>query len=351
MSGTNPSAPNRRHLLEGVLVLLLLVTACSSADNTEVAVETVSAEPVEVIELLPPEPTTSPDTTEAPAAQLNCGAAMTTGVNEITLTTDGVEYETRVFVPSSALENELLPAVIVWHGLTFDGPTIASYTGFEDLAEKEGFLAVFPTGHPFPEDPTFSLGNGWELPDWKDSSSKNDVGFATDLLDELGANWCADPEHIFSVGDSLGGFFTSVIVCELADRIAAAASVSGVIHDESCVPPRSVPYMAIHGTADDIVPFETGGTSIFGEGAVPELGPKDSFELFVDDFGCDAEPNASEIGENTTRLEYTACDGSVPLAFYIIEGDGHTWPGSVGIGETTTNDFKATEVIWDFFKE
>ena len=45
-----------------------------------------------------------------------------------------------------------------------------------------------------------------------------------------------------------------MLACEMGDRFAAVAGVSGVILPDDC--PGSVPIVILHGTADSIVPFD-----------------------------------------------------------------------------------------------
>ena len=102
----------------------------------------------------------------------------------------------------------------------------------EALAEAERFIAVHPTGVPAEGDTR----NSWQLASSPGDGSRDDVAFADSLIDELIANWCADPDRIYSIGMSNGGFFTARLVCEMADRLAAAVSVAGLYHPDGCSP-------------------------------------------------------------------------------------------------------------------
>ena len=144
------------------------------------------------------------------------------GLTETVLTAGGGDHPVRIFVPSS-FAGAPLPVVIDWHGLGSDGTQQAIYSGYETLAEAEGFIAVHPTG----------LGNTWELYDER-TRTRDDLAFVDALLDLLVEEWCADPQRIYSTGMSNGGYFTARLLCERADRIAAAASVAGTYHPEGC---------------------------------------------------------------------------------------------------------------------
>ena len=115
------------------------------------------------------------------------------------------------------------------------------YSDYEAVAEEQGFIVVHPTG--VADEPGGP--NSWQL-FHSEGDTRDDLAFAGALIDELVANWCADPTRVYSTGMSNGGFFTAHLICEMADRIAAAVSVAGTYHPPGCVPSRDVPYMAIH---------------------------------------------------------------------------------------------------------
>ena len=47
------------------------------------------------------------------------------------------------------------------------------------------------------------------------------------------------------------------------------------------------------------------------------------------------------------------CPSASPIVFYIIDGGGHTWPGTAGVMDDkrfgpTNLDLNASEKIWEF---
>ena len=143
-----------------------------------------------------------------------------------------------------------------WHGLGSNGPEQAVFSGYETLAEEEGFIVVHPTGLGVDGGPQLVAAQRVRQRRGATISS-----FADALIDTVVDDWCGDPDRIYSTGMSNGGLFTAVLVCERADRIAAAVSVAGLTHADGCDPARAVPYLAFHGTDDDVVPFAGGGES------------------------------------------------------------------------------------------
>ena len=299
--------------------------------------------PAEVVDFGPPDSLT-PECTNLPEVSV--------GLNQATLVSGGQEYTYQWTVPSN-YEGSPTPVVLDFHAIGSNGAQQAIFSGWTGLAATEGFISVQPTGL---DDPTGRP--SWELPQFEDPA-RDDVAFVVDLIDAVTSQVCVDPARVYSTGMSNGGLFTSELVCDLSERIAAAVSVAGVTHHESCSPTRAVPYLAFHGTDDTVVPFNGGGESTltgaeggseFFEQVIP-----DEFAEFASSFGC-TDSVDSEVTADITLTSYSGCRDDVPLGFYTIEGGGHTWPGSPVSAaiETlgfTNLDISATEIAWDFFSQ
>lgn len=390
MSGRRSSI---RTLVPILVVVSTLAGACRSDDDagadsasqtavtTAIETDTIETDTIEsdatpdstetagitTIVVTPTAPTasSSPVAASVPVTSLagsspstECGS-VPVGVTEITLTGGGAEHPVRVFVPSAA-SGTRLPAVIDWHGLGSNGVEQAGYSDYESVAEEQGFIVVHPTGVI---DETSGQRSWQVVGDWG-TTDRDDLAFANTLIDDLVADWCADPARIYSTGMSNGGFFTARLVCEIPDRIAAAVSVAGTFHPETCSPSRVVPYVAIHGTDDRVVPYDGSGESVLLTDSTPDelrvffsqVMP-DEFAEFAVGAGCEAAPVDSDVGVETVRFEYVGCDGGTPMAFYEVIGGGHTWPGSpwaasvvASLGHTT-DDIDATRDGWAFMSQ
>lgn len=369
-----------------VLALALLVVACGSGgdDNAvqETAVDETSAPSSSEAESVVTEEadtttstaapeTTAPQTTtpQTTAPQntagveavlptgpiaVDCGnlARVGVGLQTGTFISGEVEYTYQWTVPSTYV-GEPIPVVLDFHGIGSNGAQQAVFSGWAAKAEAEGFLAVEPTGISLPDDDRAS----WELPQFE-SDLRDDVAMVVDLLNLVAGNVCIDPNRVFATGMSNGGFFTSELVCDLSQTIAAAVSVAGVTHHETCAPTRAVPYLAFHGTADTTVPFAGGGESSLAGAEEPseffEQVMPDEFAEFAAAFGC-AESADSAVTAEVTLTSWSGCDDDVEVGFYTLEGAGHTWPGSVissaipSLGVTNL-DVDATEISWQFFQ-
>lgn len=289
-----------------------------------------------------------------------------TGVTEFVLDAGGAEHDVRVAVPSTFDGTSALPLVVNFHGFGSNGQQQAVFTGYEELAEGEGFVVAHPTGVPSSTDELQR--NAWEVAD-VDDPAKDDVAFTNELLDVLIADFCVDESRVYATGMSGGGMFTSRLVCDLSERLAAAVSVAAIAYSDTCDPFRAVPFIAIHGTDDPTVPFDADltGTRFEGEEFAELLFSTpipDQFAEFADAMGCD--PGAERVQQSTDVFvtTYNGCDDDAPLSFYEVVGGGHAWPSSplaapdssfadqlAAIQGYTTFDIDATVDGWAFFEQ
>ncbi len=373
MTGTEEgSRPrrNRRNLAGTILAVSLITAACGGGDDA--APESVeSREPP-----TPPPTTASSTTTEAPTttaspttdgteAGIDCGS-VPTGTTEFVLDAGRAEHDVRVYVPTTYDGSSELPLVMNFHGFGSTGDQQAAFTGYEDLAEDEGFIVVHPTAVPSSADARAR--NSWETLA-TDDPAKDDVEFTNELLDQLIEDYCVDATRVYATGMSGGGIFTSQLVCEMSDRLAAAVSVAALYFPASCDPAEAVPFMAIHGTEDPTVPFDgdLSGTNFESEPFAQLLFSTpipDQFAQFAAAMGCDPEGERIQTSTDVFTTTYSACDDDVPLVFHEVVGGGHAWPSSpltqpdspvveqlTELQGYSTFDIDATADAWDFFEQ
>jgi len=311
----------RRGLVAAVVVVAFITAACSGGTDgattapgpdMSTAAESAAA----------PEPS-------ADAATIGC-ASVPAGMTKFVLDAGGAEHDVRIFLPSAISEESLLPLVMNFHGLGSNGDQQAAFTGYEELAEQEGFIVVHPTGVPSSSDDQGR--NSWETLSM-DDAGKDDFAFAKDLLDLLIEDYCVDAERVYATGMSGGGLFTSQLVCAMSDRLAAAASVAALHFPESCNPDKAVPFMAIHGRDDPTVPFDGDltGTRFEGEAFAQLLFSTpipDQFAQFAAAMGCDPDGERVKSSTDVVTTTYSGCDDGVRLVFHKVVEGGHAWPSS-----------------------
>ena len=123
-----------------------------------------------------------------------------------------------------------------------------------------------------------------------------------------------------------------------------------ILFVDGCGGSHPIAISAFSGTDDPVVPFNGGAVHCCG-GAVLGSAP-DAMASWATHDGCAPTFNDERIGTEVRKRTWTGCQPGGEVVFYIIDGGGHTWPGSIpvaSLGKTTTQ-IDASATIWDFFK-
>ncbi len=246
-----------------------------------------------------------------------------------------------------------LPLIISLPGFT-SNPTGQEYlTRWNEIADNEGLLVVYPQGTSFPL--------RWNSRETFTDGDVDDVQFITDLIDEVSNIVTVDPLRIYVDGMSNGGSMANRVACELAGKVAAVGVVTGppVEPPGGCNPQRPISLIAFYGTEDPLVAYEGGIASesfiskLINRSSHPVSFPsvKSYIEAWADRDGCSPAPAPIPAYGDASGVRYTGCKNSAEIVFYTIEGGGHTWPGGrpTFVGKTS-RDIHASQVMWVFFK-
>jgi polyhydroxybutyrate depolymerase len=270
------------------------------------------------------------------------------------MTSGGVERRFQLTVPEGYDGATPLPVVLTLHSLTVNYGVVPAISGVPDMAAAYDFITVSPSG---------LLDAG--TPYWVAApvEPNPDVTFLAELLDLVESELCVDTTQVFSTGISNGGQLSSLLACQLPDRITAVAPVAGVEFAEEC-DGEPVPVMAFHGDADPIVTYEGGGLHAAAiadlhhwKGDVPpglpvHGGVDDAMRNWAAHNGCEPARTEEEISPEVVRHTWEGCEAETVL--YVVRGGGHSLPGRPvpGFESTfgaTTTDIDATALMFEFF--
>jgi len=269
------------------------------------------------------------------AAQTSVTASMMHG---------GIQRNYRLYIPASYNQANPAPLVLNLHGYGSNNIEQEFYTLISRVADTAGFLLVHPNG-------TLDVNN---IRHWNTfgTSSVDDVGFLSALIDTLAGNYSVDLNRVFSTGMSNGGFMSFQLACQLSNRIAAIASVTGTMvrtNLAACNPDRAVPVMQIHGTADGTVPYA--GDVFFAP--VQSL-----LDFWISNNSCSSTPVITQLpdidpndGSTAEHYLYQGGQNGAVVEHYKIIGGGHSWPGAAINLNVTNMDFNASNEIWRFFRK
>jgi polyhydroxybutyrate depolymerase len=162
------------------------------------------------------------------------------------LTVGGVKREYRLFVPTSVDLARPAPLVVAFHAMLIDSKDVMPrYTRLSETAQRNGFVIAYPN----------AIGGVWGL---LPERSAADIAFFDALLKHLSATYLIDPDRVYVLGMSNGGYFAQLLARERSTTIAAAASHSGLLGLESLGgvnAARKFPVLIVHGTLDLIFPY------------------------------------------------------------------------------------------------
>ena len=254
---------------------------------------------------------------------------------EVTFKSDGRDRTALVHVPSGAPVGARLPVVLALHGAGSSGPSMEAYTGMSAVADRERFLAVYPsavTPHPF-----------WNY--YGSRSKPNDVHFLSDLIDRIERGRCVDPASVYATGVSNGGGMAARIGCRLSSRLTAIAPVAGgYARLPSCHPSRPVSVLEIHGTGDKTVPYN-------GTGPNHEGSARGYVQGWVDRDSCTGDPSKRTLSPGVEQFDWVHCAPGVRVAHVRIKGGPHEWPGGAATTKPPHSGFSASWSVWRFFAE
>jgi polyhydroxybutyrate depolymerase len=281
-----------------------------------------------------------------------------------TVVHEGLEREYIVHVPSNI--NQDSPLVVVIHGFTSSAEIIMTYSDMNDIANREGFIAVYPQGTVGSDGNTF-FNVGY---DFHSDSTVNDVSFIRYLVNSLTQEFNLKRQKAFATGMSNGGDMAYLLACTSSDVFEAVASVTGVMMKQTmdnCMLDNPVPIFEIHGTADDISFFDGDINNSTGWGAYYSL--PETIDFFVKKYQLAQKSeelilSKDEGASNDIFFERYWTEGvETEVWMYRIEGGGHIWPGAgvklswwnnpflryyFGSGD---NEISASEAVWMFFKK
>jgi polyhydroxybutyrate depolymerase len=226
--------------------------------------------------------------------------------------------------------------VVALHGLGGTGRVQQAATHYDSVADEHGFAVVYPDG----VDRSWADGRGSTE---ADAHAVDDVGFITALVGKLAHKYRVDSGHVFATGMSNGAFMANRLACDRADLFSAVAPVSGTLGaNVRCTPSRPVAVLAVHGTADRVIPFN-GGRVVGKAGQATVLAAPAMAARWRSLDDCAGIPAESTVRDNEVhRFASSSCGAGTAVVFMQIDGGGHTWPdGATG--------FDASEASARFF--
>ena len=294
------------------------------------------------------------------------------GWQVVTVHSDGLNRKVPLYIPASAAGRSDIPLVFDLHGSGGNGRQQALHSGLTAQADRHGFILANPNGGiSDPDSPTDKF--YWHVPRVPlignvqiPANAPDDVQFFRDAIRQLEQGACVDPHRIYVTGFSGGARMASALACELSDRIAAVAPVSGLRagvprpgdfkapDTKTCEPHRAMSIITFHGVHDPTNRFDGDGTSRWGYSVAVALERWENLDA------CQRSPSEQRVSTHVTKVTYLGCRDAAELILYrtdapVEHGGGHIWPHpstsaqESALAAEQVDQLDASALIWEFF--
>jgi poly(hydroxyalkanoate) depolymerase family esterase len=303
-----------------------------------------------------------------------------TDVIDLDAVTGGGELIKRSYVGPEGTRDYLLyvpkgydgtprPLVLALHGCSQSASHFAYVTGYNQLADQEGVLVVWPEQTIVANS---TLCWNWFLP----GHQRRDVGEAAMLaaiVREVAGTHAVDPKRVHAVGISAGAAMSLVMAAVFPDVFASigsvegcpfqgtpcvgsasmlpAATLAGYVEEAMGAYARPVPLFAVQGTLDFNVPPANGDLLVkqwvLAADAVDDGLSNQSIPPSPDHTDSGVAAN----GHAFVKEVYLDADEEVFIEYFKVDGLGHAWPGGAqAIAYSDPQGPSATDESWRFFE-
>lgn len=291
------------------------------------------------------------------------------GRHNIALEYQGRRRTAAVFIPEKiSRPKDGWPLVLMLHGAGGSTRNVIDGTGWAEVGEREGFVAVFPNGTPgnekspesFIRNPqTWNSGQQSSLASGERSATTkgvDDVGFLKTLVEWISRHTAIDPKRVYVAGHSNGAAMAYRFAFERPDIVAAVGTMGGHLTPGADSPLASaVSLIAIIGDHDPFTPMEGGRIGI-GRRSMDVPPAIDGPRRWAVMLGLPDAPKILRDDPSCKVLAWGPRDDGAGVKTLIVKGHGHgyLWPGArrppALVMGPTVNSLNATETIWEFFK-
>lgn len=199
------------------------------------------------------------------------------------------------------------PLVLDLHGLGSNEQQQRGISGIRAVADREGFLVVWPNGFETAWNAGICCGN----------EELDDVAFLRDVVARTMDEASVDPQRVYATGLSNGGAMSHRLACDAADLFAAvvpAAFPLPFADFADCRPSRPIAVLTVMGLTDKLVPYDG---AVFASAA-------ETFAFWRDVNGCTGD--AVTVPYGVARCEtFSSCNGGVDVGLCSVVA--HAFPG------------------------
>lgn len=271
------------------------------------------------------------------------------------------------YVPSTYRAGTPLPLVVGLHGCTQTAADFRAATRFDDLAERRGFITVYPQ-----QSPTANLSRCWN---WfsaqNQARGQGEPSLVGGITDEVARRYSVDPRRTYVTGISAGGAMAVVMGATYPDRYAAIGvhagcefrgfpcgaaggpdpvAQGGLAYGAMGAFARSVPVVVFQGDRDATVPPVNAEQVVQQWIATDDHADDGAYNGSISTARASTAPGQVPGGRAYDVDAYADGAGGELVQRWLVHGMGHAWSGGCSCRPFTDPlGPDATTATWEFF--
>jgi polyhydroxybutyrate depolymerase len=218
-------------------------------------------------------------------------------------------------IPAKYDGSKPAPLILDFHAQNGSGSSQLSSSPYPAQTDPEGVVMAFPNGLKGPGGTAWNVGPCCV-------ADVDDVAFARALVVQVETIACIDPKRVYAVGLATGGGMAYYLACHAAEVFAAVAPAAFDLLEQNvgdCKPSRSITVISFRGTADPLVPYDGGPSSVVPGMAVTFLGAQATFKKWAEIDQCTDSPSAADSNGCSA---YSTCQDGVEVVLCTKQGGG-----------------------------
>ena len=247
-----------------------------------------------------------------------------------------------VYLPTTINLSHEVPLVIDLHGNTLTMQDQRDLSEFDDLADENGFIAVWPQGHDNSWNSGYCCSTAGNL-------GLNDSGLVIEIVERVVANHSIDQSRIYLTGWSNGCSLSQKMANEHSNIFAAVACMSYYLLEDPKPYYSPIPIMEIHGLEDQIILYSNDAIHLPNVEA-QEHGAIQNLLQWAEMNNCEGMgPNSNQPSIFYSVQSFTNCDNGSEVSLVTLYAADHNpyeesydiFPGNGGTVDTNG-------IAWEF---